>query len=424
MVYLGLLIMIIILFFSFLLNRNFVSPVFIFSGLFSLIISLALLKLNGIREFTNGAVYSIELGVIFFAIGAILVRSIFDSSKKTKDMSPENDLLINWKWTKILLFLVTAGTVITLFNVINLLLSGGDYYQVRSSLLGYNESDSLINNSILNGLVYYISGPGLYALTPLAIYFFATKKHRYFCVLVFLNIILNSFATGGRITLVYVIIQFIATISFVNIKLSRKTKRILMCLIAVSLITIGIISNARSNRSIVEIFYAYFSGPVVLLSEWQKIVDNSNIWTFGLSFLYPFSYIVNTITNVLGLKVDFLGYVVSLQGAPQETWINVFPNMPMNAFVTMFYFFYQDLRFFGIIVYSTLYGIFCNYIYCKAYIKMNINYFIVYLLVIKSIFGAFMIWQLGSTSFFVSFVMLLLCLRGASKRKGSRINDY
>lgn len=357
-------------------------------------------------------------------MGAILVRVIFDSSKSKKELIMEKNLVIDWRWTKLLLVLVTVGTIITVFNVINLLMSGGDYYQVRSSLLGYNESDSLINNSILNGLVYYVAGPGLYALTPLAIYFFAIKRHKYFCVLVFLNIILNSFATGGRITFVYVIIQFLATMSFVNIKLSKKTKRVLLCLIVMSLIFIGIISNARSNRSIVEIFYAYFSGPVVLLSEWQKVVDNSNIWTYGLSFLYPFSYIVNTISNLLGIKFDLLSNVVSLQGNPQEVWINVFPNMPMNAFVTMFYFFYQDLRFIGIIIYSTLYGAFCNYIYCKAYMKRNVKYFIIYLLVIKSVFGAFMIWQLGSTSFFVSFVMLLLCLKHSKATKGSRLNDY
>lgn len=417
MVYLGLLIMIIILFFSFLLNRNFVSPVFIFSGLFSLIISLALLRLNGIREFTDKAIYSIEIGVLFFVIGGLFVRIFFDSKRIRKKSILENELVINWNWTKIILIIVTLGTLITLFNVIRVLLSGVDYSQIRNSFLGYNNSDPLISNPVVSGFVYYVSAPGIAVLVPIAVYYFTTRKYKLFCYLVFLNVILNSFTTGGRLILVYTIIQFIATMSFVNIKLPKKTKRILFFIVTMSLIVIFVISNARSDRNILEVFYSYFSGPVVLLSEWQKVVDNSNIWTYGLSFIYPFTYIANTISSLLGLNIEFLSNAVALQGAPQRIWMSVFPNIPMNAFVTMFYFFYQDLRFFGIILFSTIYGVICNFFYCKAFIQRDIKAFIVYLLLIKTIFGAFMIWQLGSTGFFVSFVMLLLCLKSTNKKK-------
>lgn len=65
MIYLGLIIIIFIIVMNLLLDKKIFSPVVIFSSLFALILILALLRINGIRSFSDKAIYSIELGVIF-----------------------------------------------------------------------------------------------------------------------------------------------------------------------------------------------------------------------------------------------------------------------------------------------------------------------------------------------------------------------
>lgn len=415
MIYIGLGVIFFIILFDFWRNKNIFSPVFMFSSLFLLILSLALLKLNNIREYTDKSIYTIELGVIFFAIGAFFIHVLFDIVKSDKvsihrEKKNETKFEVNWTLLKILTILMTVGTILTLSNTLGMIASGADYVQIRNGILGYNGEESLIANPILRGLVNYISGPAMTALIPFAIYFFIKRENKLFVIIVFLNLIANVMATGGRIILVYTTIQFMATMGYSNFKISKRMKKILVLFSIVSFVAVVILSNARSSNSFFNVAYSYFSGPVVLLSEWQKIADSQEIWTYGLSFFYPFTYVANMVTNFLGLKVELLNNAVIWQGAPQEKWIGVFPNMSMNAFSTLFYFFYQDLRMFGVILYSTIFGAVSGTIYYKAYYEKNIKVFIIYLLLIKSIVGSFMIWQLGSTTFFVSLLMLYLCL--------------
>ncbi|MFC4710613.1 oligosaccharide repeat unit polymerase [Enterococcus eurekensis] len=189
-----------------------------------------------------------------------------------------------------------------------------------------------------------------------------------------------------------------------------KIKRVLLLLITGGIIAIVIISNMRTSKTLLDVFYAYFAGPVVLLSEWKHNVDVSGIWSYGFSFLYPISYVINMIFGLLNIDLEFFKNVVIWQGNPQKYWIQAFPDMPMNAFSTMFYFFYQDLRYLGVMLFSFIFGGISSSIYYKAYVEKRINYLMFYLLIVKAIVGSFMIWQLGSTSFFVSILMMWLCL--------------
>lgn len=421
MLYLGLIVILLIIMLDFFRYHSLFSPTFVFCSLFFFILVLALLKLNGIKEFSNRAVFTIELGVLFFSLGCLFFEIVFGlvNKKETsvKLISDSAVLKVNWMWVYIILFITTIGVVITFGMAVKMLISGGDFNSIRESLLGYNESTPLIKNTVLNGIVRYISGPGLYALIPFSIFFLLQKKHIVFSTIVFLEVAVNVFSTGGRIVLVYVIIQFLVTFSYCKISISKKMKRRLFIVITLGVISILIISNARSSRNLIEIAYAYFSGPVVLLSDWQNIIDSSGFMSKGLSFIYPFTYVTNMISNFFGINIDIIQSTIQWQGAPQDTWLSVFPNMPMNAFATLFYFFYLDFRQVGVILFSFLYGVICNNYYYKAFKKRDSRAFIIYLMIIRSLIGSFMIWQLGSTTFFVSLLMVLLCLHTTKRRE-------
>lgn len=419
MVYLGLLVILLIMLFDFYRYRNLFSPTFLFCGLFFFILTLALLKLNGIGEFTNKSVFTIEIGVLFFSLGCLFLEITFSLTHKQRysKKASTNDfsVSVNWFWIYVALFLASIGVITTSVVVSKVLISGGDYNSVRASLLGYDQNTPLIKSQLLNGVVRYISTPGLYALIPFAIFFLLQKKHIIFSSVVFLEIAINVFSTGGRIILVYTIFQFLATFFYFKVSISKKTKRRLILLIVLGFVSIMVISNTRSSKSLFEVAYAYFSGPVVLLSDWQKIVDTSGFMSKGLSFFYPFTYMANMISDFLGVNIDVLKSTIQWQSAPQDVWLKVFPNMSMNAFSTLFYFFYLDFRQLGVMLFSFLYGVICNKYYYKAYKMRDSNSFIIYLMIIRSLIGSFIIWQLGSTTFFVSYLMVLLCLKTNKK---------
>lgn len=426
MTILGILIILILVFFDLILNKNLFSPVVMFSVLFVMIVALAELRLYGIFEFSEKSVFLILTGVICFDLGNIIVVEFLKKYKNNTNVSKERidffDLNINWRVLKVLTAIVTLGNGTLFYYASRFLMQGGSYLRLRNALLGYNNELPLVENPFFRFLVSYISGPALYTLIPLAMIFIVRKEHLFFSIVVFANLIFNMISSGGRITIIYTVIQFLAVLSYSKIKISFRVKRGVFLFIGVAIIAVVGLSLTRSSNSFFKSVYTYFSCPVVLLSTWMDNADKMGLSSKGLSFIYPFTYIANMVTNALGLSIDFLNSVVEWQKFPQEIWVPVFPQQSMNAFCTLFYFFYQDLREFGVAFFSFIFGIISGFVYFKAYIVKNIKYFVVFLLGVKAIIGSFMIWQVGSTSFFLSLFLLLCCFK-KNVRKSKLINE-
>lgn len=413
--YLGMILIIIIIFIELMRKKTIYSPVFLFSSLFFFMLFLVLLRLYNISNFSARSIYVIQLGVIFFAIGSYLVELIFKVIKNNSIIFQKNKveikrLTVNWFWLYSINTIVSLSVLVISLSVLKLMINGTSYTDIRSLFLGYSTKGVVEISGILKILINYVASPGLYALIPFSIYYLVNRKNTKFYTITFINLVLYVLCTGGRIILVYTIIQFLIAISYSGIKIPKKIKKTMYIFIIFSFTLIIIISNLRSSKNLLYVFYAYFSGPVVLLSKWIEMVDNAEIWGMGFSFLYPLTYALNLIFGFLGLDITFLQNIVTWQGGPQKYWLQVFPDMSMNAFSTLFYFFYLDFRYFGVILFSTIFGSTCSFIYNKAYIEKNENYFIMYLLLVKALFGSFIIWQLGSTSFFVTIVLVLLSL--------------
>lgn len=398
---------------DFSMNRNIFSPVVLFSGLFIFIIILAKFQLYGLTYFSEKSVLLIELGVICFDIACIIFCEFFKIHKKNnyKKIKNNNKLNLNWTFIVFLTIIGTFGSIVSLFYMIHFLFNGGTYIRLRYAILGYNNELPLISNGILRFLTTYISVPALYALIPFALLYFVKNEKKFFSYIVFVNLFLTIINTGGRIALIYTIIQFLAVLSYTNIQISKKTKKIVINFIVVAIVSIIILSLVRSSHSLFKSIYFYFSCPVVLFSTWIERVDSLNAYSKGLSFIYPFTYLLNMITNAFDMPIGILNNVVSWQSLPQDIWIMVFPDQPLNAFCTLFYFFYQDFRVFGVGFFSFLFGLFSSYIYCKAYLNKELKYFSMYLLVIKAIIGSFIIWQLGSTAFFICWIFFMFCFK-------------
>lgn len=391
--------------------RNLFSPVVMLNSLFMLILILACQRRYNIALFDDRAVLFIELGVIFFDAGVVFIRLILRVLKKERKES--TNLVFRWRFITLLTVIVTISNMLVFYFSMKFLINGGNYIQLRNSLLGYGETtlNTNVMNPVLNLISNYISGPGLYALLPIGILMFFKHKNNLFTIIVFLDLVLNILSSGSRIILLYTTLQILAVISYNKIHISKKIKRISIILIVIAVTTMIILSNLRSSNSLFRSFYAYFSGPVVLFSYWINYVDHFNIQSYGLSFFYPFTWLINAGGNLIGVTFEQVRNVVSWQSLPQDVWVQVFPMQSMNAFSTMFYFFYEDLRLVGICVESFFFGSISGTIFYQAFLRKKTKYLLLYLLGIKALIGSFMIWQLGSTSFFLSLILLLVCIK-------------
>lgn len=413
MLTIGIILIIFMTIFDYYIYKTVFSPVFMFNSLFLLIISLSSMRLYNLREYSIKSIEVIVLGMIFFSLGVFCTRIVSHEFLKNQNnvINYDDNLNVNWTFLKILLIVVTTGNVFSIIFSLKFLLGGGSYLELRNMILGYNGAEPLITNPLVNILTRYISGPGLTALIPFSIFFLIRKKNIKFSLIILLNLVLATLSSGGRILLVYTIIQLFIGLSYSKKNIPKKIKKVVIISSIIFFISIIVLSNIRSSSSIYRSFYGYFSGPVVLLSTWMTDVDTYNIHSHGLGFIYPITYLLNSFCNLIGIPNSMLANVVMWQGMPQNDWVGVFPNQSMNAFSTLFYFFYKDFREFGVACFSFLFGSICGFIYFKAFIERKSKYLVYYLLGVQAIIGSFIIWQLGSTAFFLSIVFTILSLK-------------
>lgn len=393
---------------DFYLYRNLFSPVIVFCSLWTFICVLAHLKLYGFTGYSTKAVEIILLGVICFAVGNFLSGLKKRDSSIQRPTSSGAEIALNISFLKAILGLVCLGRLISLYYSISAFRSGASYMDVRGGLLGYNDIQ-IIPNPWISGFINYFCGPAETVLLPIAIILIIKKTHRIFSTLVLSSVLAGVVASGGRIVILYAIIQLIATLAYYHISISKKMRKRIAGISLVGLVGIIFLTTLRTNNSVMQSLYSYFSIPVALFSYFSELINISGFQSYGAASSYPFFYFWNSVYSLFGYHSVFLQNLVHYVGLPQNTWVNgLFPTGSYNAFSSMFYFFYMDFRIPGVALFSGIYGFITGIVFRKAYIVRNQQYFLWYLLLLRTLFGSFIIWQLGNTKFFVSMIILFI----------------
>ncbi len=395
---------------DFLINRYVCSPVFLFSTLWMLICNLASMQLFGLSFNFENTINIFFVGVISFSIGAIFIELL--STKKPrftqKEIIRDNTVKLNFTFLNLLLALVIIGTVGQLFLSVRALMRGTSYLDIHSNLLGYNVSSDEGESSFFQIFNSYFCGPARFVLLPVAMICWIKKIKKRFSFLTFLCFLISIIASGGRIGIIYAIVQGIAVGLFYRIKITRKIRRRLFFCILICAIGLFFLTVLRSN-GVLRTAYFYFAIPAGLFQKYSQVINNANFCSYGTAFLYPVFFVLNSVLSIFGIHSDFLTNLIYYVGYPQDVWVgSLAPNTSFNAFASLFYYFYMDGRVFGVIFESCLFGILSGFIFKKAIRERNENFFLWYLLIIQSIVGSFMIWQLGSTKLWVTFFMLAI----------------
>lgn len=398
-----------------LIHRDPLSPVCLFCSLWVVISTLSSLSLFGFTGYSDRTMILFGIGVLAFVAGAFPASLMAPKSHnlheaKAADSAISADLdaqlRLDYKPLKLLLLVVCIGTAFSLYYTLRMLSSGASIGDVRMGLLGYSD-EVTITNPVVYGFVTYICGPIKTVLLPLSIIYIVNGRHLGFSIVTLLNILAGVASSGGRITILYAIIQAVAVIRYYGISISRKTKRRIIALVALGIALIAFLTLARGSSSILYSIYSYFSVPFAIFSRCTDVVDNAGFHSYGASFLYPLFYVINALSSFLGVDSSFLSDLVYYVGYPQDTWFaGVFPSGVFNAFSSLFYFFYMDFRESGIVLFSAVFGAIAGFIYSRAMRWRDSRFFLWYLLMTQAIFGSFMIWQLGNTKFFLSMFIL------------------
>lgn len=407
-----------------LIYHNLINPITVFCGVWGVILLLYSLHAYDLYYASEGSSRLIIVGVVMFFIGAVIATLAYSKNRNIDyhltsldaEVSEMNYLAL--LGLNLISFFFLFGFGVT---VIQQLLSGRGFDYIHRMYLdeeGVLGGESTFNRSIIAWFVWPLMDASLVSIV-LSVHGDAGNKSmlkKWCLILVFANLALFTIITGKRAHLVYLIIYFFAVFKLQGktVKLKAGTK----FLMAVGLIAIILVFNyitfSRGSTSVLRTLYFYFVGCVPLMSE--KL--SASIDPKGLTSIYGFFAPLISLANAVLHSSTLSAIKSSMTDVVILTQIKepVSRDSSMNAFVSLFYYFYLDGGVLGNIVMSLIYGSGATVAYHRYLKKRDYLSLAVYLLVFFSMYMSFVRFQFFQMRFALAFFYVAIIFHSYKTR--------
>ncbi len=386
-------------------EKNIFNPLTLFLGFWSFILILSLINQNTHAVKVTTYLY-MTIGFLSFALGFYILKLLL-SKKRTNEI---RSYKFNYKVLYLLYAITFAILVYLLVNVIILLSQGQSLYSIRKSLF----SDK--TNVIMSVIQFYVIDTMAYILVICGVsnlYFGKNKKQIIIFTVIF--ILMVAFQNGGRLIIyrfaVDLVIGFLVYINVGKRSFSLDKKSISIVL-ASSILIIGVsVLITIMRKSSVRLIYDYFTGCINLLDYRLTVIDQQNQYTHGFSFFGGIIRPIFTLLNkahIVPYPDLYLESAGILRDNVQQGVYFISPGIKYNAFVTPFLYFYLDLRIYGIIFGSMIYGGICYIVYRNILVNPNIKSISIFLLITQELFTSMIRWQFNVPSYAWGVIILLI----------------
>lgn len=401
-------------------KHNLLHPIVYFFGIWIVCILFTIINYYGsLIEITSLTKTILVLGIGAFYVGVSMPRLKINKFKMTGtiDLCTKHislkELYYSKSFVVVLLSISLFFNLFMTFITVTLLRKNIPYSSIRDIFLSYEDNAGFFASTFFSTFNSWISTPCTYAIAILlAIDMFKKRLDKTLMALMALDIALFTFATSGRLLLLIFAIQVFFCLNYFKVRISKKIKKkvgkwILFLILALVIITLYRSKDAANSKDHVNSIYSYFAISIPLLSKWTATVQNSDILGGCICTLNGIFEILHyLISKIAGSSQQYTA-IMDILSLPQGNWVNIYPNYWVNAFCTMFYYFYIDLRELGVVIYSFAFGLFCKKIYRRACISRDERYLPLYLVIIQTIFCGFIRWQWGTFTYFVLIVIML-----------------
>lgn len=405
-------------------KKYLLTPVAIFSGMWVFVLFLTSLRLYGMVEYSEKAIWLILLSNVFFFLGNMPNRAITARIKKrinSKSTLYEEHYAINMTVVYGCIIIAILCLLVFGLQVIRLLRSGVVYSRIRDMLFGYGNTGKIIENGVFMNFFQWVIVGIVNALMPIClIELFDENEHKVMIVAGLSIAMIYTLATAGRITIFILIIYITILLYHYNKKIPRKIKKRAVFAIAIVGSVLLWITNLREGYNIgkqVSSSYAYFTIPIPLLSHWLEYVDSTGVHTFGLSLIYGVIEFVQWGLHALDIVIPGLDGIREVINAPQNTWVTIFTNPHgwYNAFCSAIYFWYLDFGIIGVAIIPFLMGILSNNVFLKVQKKKSKKSLFYYLIIVQLLVTCFLRFQTITPSFFISLLIVALAVKDKHK---------
>ena len=310
---------------------------------------------------TSPHVYLIILvGIVFFNIGCISARNL-----KIKKITKTKVYILNTRLLKYAFILVFIYLLIFDLAVINLTLSGVDFWTIRYLYLNDIFTNSIFGFDLAYKLRLFLVDPLLFAYVSAFFSSLVVTEHIdwTFLLRAILLTVMEYFAFGGRMLLLYWVSGALVSYSSLkkmslmsNKKLMRWIKRLLVIFI-ISLPLVIIIRGGRGGH-IFKSTYTYFVGSLPFLT--QRIPNIGDKTYFVSSFqglirpimgvlqIFNIEWEIFEKANLFLLENHNTVVVMGYYGGKANTF---------NYFINCFGYFFKDGGYIGVVIFSFIWGV-------------------------------------------------------------------
>ena len=409
------------------IKRTLWNPASVFLFEWALVIYLASLQLYNLIDISTEAYAFVLIGVIAFFVGSLFGDNL-RSGKNRIDRVYE----INYSRMNIASIVIIVFSLFRILFIIKLLSGGFSWWEIRlMSTSGDGGIGTLKGGNVAMFIHDCIIAPLMYLIVPtLFVELLIGARNKKFVLLSLIAMTCYSISTVSRAVWAFSVlyILFIVLLYGKKYSLSKKVKRmmkygvVLIILLCVIIYRITLMRNVEAD--VFTNMYAYIAGCMPLLTLHLNDAISS-LRTYGAMSLNGFLYPIFFVFNYLHI-FSYPDAFVNAQNVKNslEIFMPLSPDITMNAYVTLFYYFYIDFGYFGIALGSFVFGFLCMKSYKSWKRNGNVRSLVAYLILIQFIVFSVARIYTGLSTRALSLVWLFLLFRkvriGMSE-KGGRV---
>lgn len=413
----------ILFYFNYKKYKNWSNPSSLMLGLWGVIIMVYELKIIELNRINTSTYIALYLGAIFFVLGTLIANRIRFSLTKDNDLKKEIIYIPKYNWILFLAFISILIYLPDTISSIKLLINGGNFIVLRSKV-----GETVISNILINLLRNYIIQPFLIFLYPVSAYCLISLKEnkiskvknvkKYIFIFSSILAIMQLFTSGGRATVVYLLVHIIIVLRLLDGKMmvSKKLKIIIgICILSV-IIGVYYISVSRGIDKVGESMIAYLCGCVPLLDYYISDIITTGYYTYGGAFLYGMLNLFFTFLGNVGFdEPQFMDYLLNQLYVEENVVVG--PSVKMNAFVSWLFYFFKDGGYIALIIESMLYGIFAQVFYkkiiqrIKGRVRIDIRKLIIYAIITNTILFSMVRFQFINYHYFLAIVFVFIFIK-------------
>lgn len=416
-------------FFIFLeLRKRKVTPLLIFSALWTIILFLSSLQLYGLDKASIQGYAVIAIGMLGFGIGYMLFGNF--------RVKVRNSTCTYCVYDNILLVLsvITIALYFLDFTkVVSYLIDGQSLAYIRT--LSQDSTSVLYSNrsNLEVALRTFIIQPFALAFQVIVAVEFWSGKKKWFIIDVII-IALRLFSEGSRSLLLYLGIHLVITFVFdrkidvyINMykfrKRNRRRKWILRCIVLIVLILVIASTFSRSGERVFRTTYYYFSMEPTMLGLW---IDEIKELGYGLAsingLIFPILFLIKNILNLSSYPSYWYNNIFLLINDTDKVWkiIASFDSTRANAYVSVFWFAFLDGGYIGTFVILFILGMIYSLVYNHLRKYKNKKSMCVYAYLLQGLIFSFVRLQFADVSYALGFIFLLFF---AFHKKRGMINE-